>query len=515
MSDVLPRVILDELVALAVHHLGDSSAARELVDEVLAEHPDLAAAAVEAPSPAERLQAVDRLFGRVRWAVRERLPGVGRSAPAATAPRPPMPTSTPAAPPAKAPSSAPAPAPGPAPAPAPARAPASTTTGPPPAPARPATPPWAPARPTPPESPAPRTPVVPPAAMIPQLEPPRTFIPPVVSGAEAEPEARAPEPPAQTRPEAEDASAAVQEVQEPVALQPAPALPEPTPAKVESAAVQPTAVPQLKLRPPPPMAPVDPEPVDPEPADPAPVDAAESSPAQATRPARAAHDREPPPLQVEIVDDLYGVEAAARRRRRILAGLAGLAVAAGAAWLVVVADLPQYFQGWAWSDSSPDTTTAEAPAGPEEMPPLETLALESPDVAADQPGEAPGNGRQLILRLDQPPEPAAGPDTPQAGAGQEAARVFIHYDADAASSSAAASAFYARLAEGADYATVVLRDVPYAIGSHRVRYYYTADRPAAETLVERLGEADWQLQDFTNYRPLPVRGTLEVFVPTS
>ena len=76
MSDVMPRVILAELVALAVHHLGDGRMARDLVDQVLAEHPDLAAAAVEAPSPAARLQAVDRLFGCVRWAVRDRLPGV-------------------------------------------------------------------------------------------------------------------------------------------------------------------------------------------------------------------------------------------------------------------------------------------------------------------------------------------------------------------------------------------------------------------------------------------------------
>lgn len=503
MSDVMPRVILDELVALAVHHLGDSSAARELVDQVLAEHPDLAAAAVEAPSPAERLQAVDRLFGRVRWAVRERLPGVGRSAPAPSPTHPPMPTA------AAAPQSPPAAIP--APAPPPTTAPASATAPPPPAPVRPATPPWAPARPAPPESPAPRTPVVPPAATIPQLEPPRTFIPPVVSGAGAEPEAEAAEPPAPPQPEAEVATAPASD--EPVSPEPSPAAParpepaRPAPGPPAAADSLPPAVPQLKLRPPPPMAPA--------PAEPTPVDGAETSPAQAIRPLRPVRDREPPPLQVEIVDDLYGVEAAARRRRRILAGLAGLAVAAGAAWLVVLADLPQYFQGWAWPGSSPDTTTAETPAEPEEMPPLETLALESPDVAADRPDEASGNGTQLILRLDQPPEPAAGPP---AGAGEEAARVFIHYDAGAAGASDAAAALYARLAEGSGYATVVLRDVPYAIGSHRVRYYYAADRPAAEALVERLGSpagTDWQLQDFSSYRPLPGRGTLEVFVPTN
>ena len=42
-------------------------------------------------------------------------------------------------------------------------------------------------------------------------------------------------------------------------------------------------------------------------------------------------------------------------------------------------------------------------------------------------------------------------------------------------------------------------------------------KPGALALIERLGSppgTDWQLQDFSNYRPLPVRGTLEVFVPT-
>ncbi|MEZ5865513.1 MAG: hypothetical protein R3D25_16135 [Geminicoccaceae bacterium] len=132
----------------------------------------------------------------------------------------------------------------------------------------------------------------------------------------------------------------------------------------------------------------------------------------------------------------------------------------------------------------------------------------------------PANGTRLALGLDQAPEPAAGPTAAPAVPGEEAARVFIHYDADAASASAAAAALYARLAEAAAYATVVLRDVPYAIGNHRVRYYHAADRPAAMALIERLGSppgTDWQLQDFRQLpAPAGVRGTLEArpFRPT-
>jgi hypothetical protein len=500
MSDVMPRVILDELVALAVHHLGDGRAARDLVDQVLAEHPDLAAAAVEAPSPAERLQAVDRLFGRVRWAVRDRLPGVAsaataRPANAALPAHPPMPTAAPAA------------APSPAPAPSPASDPS-------PAPGRPASPPWAPTRPqqaVPSDAAAPRSLAVPPAATIPQLEPPRTFIPTIVAPG-AEPEARVPGPAEFFGPPLPEVDPPLPEVDETPAaapgpgaldsLPPEPARPEPPRHPAGSAvpaAASPPAAPPPRMRP--------------RPAPPR----EESAPLAPLAP-HPSHHREPPPLQVEIVDDLYGIEAASRRRRRVLIGLAGLAAVAGAAWLVVLADLPQVSRDWEWPGSSPASTTAEAPPADESPPAsLEALELESPDVAADQPNGVPANGTRLALGLDQAPEPAAGPTAAPAVPGEEAARVFIHYDADAASASAAAAALYARLAEAATYATVVLRDVPYAIGSHRVRYYHAADRPAAMALIERLGSppgTDWQLQDFSNYRPLPVRGTLEVFVPT-
>ncbi len=464
MTDVMPRVILDELVALAVHQLGEEEAARDLVDQMLADHPELAAAAIEAPTPAERLQAVDRLFGRVRWAVRERLSG---------ARRPPA-TATPAPPPAP-PSDA--------------------------APARAKAPPWAPSPPPPPATPSiPRSMAVPPPAMMPKLEPPRTFIP-VPTPPSAEPEAEtAPETPAAM----EDGVPVIER---------APAGPAvdgpPRSAPPEPPAFTAPSRPMMRPRPAPPVEP-----------------AGADSP-----PPSAPQRHEPPPLQFEIIDDLYGLEARARRRRRVLIALATLAVAAGAGWLVVTSDLPRQIQGWEWAAAPPASPTDGA--SPTRPPPLEALQLEAPKIASDGSGDdaadrpalgsetAADNGTRRILRLDPRPEPAAGPVAEESAgsppAAEEAVRVFIHYDADARSASDAAAALYARLTNGSGYATVVLRDVPYAIGSHRIRYYFPEDRAAATALAERLGDppaGDWQLQDFSFYRPQPVRGTLEVFVPT-
>lgn len=488
MTDQMPRVILDELKALAVHQLGEEGAARELVERVLAEHPDLAADAVGAPSPAERLQAVDKLFGRVRWAVREQVAGASRPAASPLPGQPPAPSAHAA-----------------------------------PAPDKAKSAPWAPSSPPPPPAPAtPRSMAVPPAPTMPKLEPPRTFIPTVVPPLELD----VPEPADHGPADDEPADG------EPASSEPAPVASAGRPRpEVEAIPADPPAPVLRGLRPPdprpepprfePPPLPASPRPM----MRPRPAPLAE--PSTQDLPAPGALPRhEPPPLQFEIIDDLYGIEAKSRRRRRWLIALAGLAIAAGAAWIIVASDLPHrvqgWTQGWEWPGLPSWTSTADAPSTePAALPPLESLQLATPDTGSDQPEAAAANGTRRILRLDRPPEPAAGPTADPAAdtatAGDETVRVFIHYDADAASASDAAAALYARLTAASAYATVVLRDVPYAIGSHRIRYYFPEDRPAAAALAEQLGSPpanDWQLQDFSFYRPQPARGTLEVFVPT-
>jgi len=98
-------------------------------------------------------------------------------------------------------------------------------------------------------------------------------------------------------------------------------------------------------------------------------------------------------------------------------------------------------------------------------------------------------------------------------------RVFILYP-DGAGAEDAAGDLYADLSSSGEFPLVVLRDVDFAIETPRIRYFYSQDADAAGALADVLeppsNSADqWTVQDFTQFRPLPAPGTLEIFIPAS
>jgi hypothetical protein len=104
----------------------------------------------------------------------------------------------------------------------------------------------------------------------------------------------------------------------------------------------------------------------------------------------------------------------------------------------------------------------------------------------------------------EPPQPAnAGPPAPPA---PPATRAFVHHVAspDAARRLAGSLPDGVRLAE--------IRQVRAAPPSADVRFFFAADRAAAQALAQRLG---MRLRDMSHYRPLPQPGTLEVWLPQS
>jgi hypothetical protein len=68
--------------------------------------------------------------------------------------------------------------------------------------------------------------------------------------------------------------------------------------------------------------------------------------------------------------------------------------------------------------------------------------------------------------------------------------------------------------------TVEARFVPVAIETPSIRYFHPEDRATALAVAELLDDLPtpgtvWRLGDFTDYRPLPRRGTVEVWLPPS
>ncbi len=157
-----------------------------------------------------------------------------------------------------------------------------------------------------------------------------------------------------------------------------------------------------------------------------------------------------------------------------------------------------------------------APAGQENAPepgagpPSELLQLE-----AVEPGVGPLGGR-----IGATTSSTAQSDTPQPADAAPASaaadlRVFILYPDGAEQ---AAGELYAKLSDSGEFPLVVLRDVEFAIATPRIRYFYPEDGDSADALADVLqppsdGDDQWTVQDFTQFRPLPAPGTLEIFIP--
>lgn len=181
----------------------------------------------------------------------------------------------------------------------------------------------------------------------------------------------------------------------------------------------------------------------------------------------------------------------------------------------------------------PGPAGASAPspglAQPAPFPPAPGFELERRAQAgspAGSPGAAPQGrlGELAALPLPPIPSPRGTLDPPLRGQGLTAPpppselrapdfegqpRIVLHHRQGArlaAETVAGVAAGYGPLPE--------IRQVPATPDAPVVRYFHASDRPAAESLLRRLG-GNWSLQDFTTFAPKPRAGTLEVWLPGS
>jgi hypothetical protein len=163
--------------------------------------------------------------------------------------------------------------------------------------------------------------------------------------------------------------------------------------------------------------------------------------------------------------------------------------------------------------AEPATTTAvpdPSPAG-QTLDEITLLRLEMTEP------KDPIGARPPSVTATESGEPTSQPILPVADAAD--LRIFILYPGEPVAEERAGD-LYSTLADSGAFPLVVLRDVDFAISTPRIRYYYDEDAGRAGALADALqapdaADDDWQLQDFTQFRPLPVPGTLEIFIPSS
>ena len=176
---------------------------------------------------------------------------------------------------------------------------------------------------------------------------------------------------------------------------------------------------------------------------------------------------------------------------------------------------------------APGAPAAPAPAvSPELAPEPPEVATEVPAAPAPAPLPEPAGG---ILAPDAtPPALAAAPPEPPAAPAADGApptpvadlpappalpaRVIIHFPA-----SAEAEALAARAAlVGLGVAEVETVPVRFAIGASNVRYYHAEDRDGAgrvaEAIAGSLAGGQPATRDFTDFRPPPLAGRVEIWI---
>jgi|GEM_PF-2596862 len=156
------------------------------------------------------------------------------------------------------------------------------------------------------------------------------------------------------------------------------------------------------------------------------------------------------------------------------------------------------------------TVPAAEPAVPEADPaPVPPVPREQPTVGA---------GEAVPAEPEAEPEPEPADDERAAPGG---ARVFVHYSTEQPGADEAAADVARQLRERG-FSVVDIRGVASSIETASVRYFYPADRADAEALHDALGAAlrgrgysAGDLKTMTGFRPLPRRGTIEVWVPAA
>lgn len=236
---------------------------------------------------------------------------------------------------------------------------------------------------------------------------------------------------------------------------------------------------------------------------------------EAASPVNARLRRPSAPVQSLAVAVRAPIDATPSRWKRLaalwlVAGAIGFGIAFGALlWLTATPALSppsDLAPSAAWPDTLPGNVAEPAVA----TPPSQRDLL-GPPLAAPEP--------PATMAPDEISRPTAESSLPTPQATPAPAHITIHHGTDAESREVAQ-----RLADQlrrAGYAAVELRPVALEIGTASVRFFHAADRLAAQQLVNALGPfLVWQGRgapttpiDFTDFRPQPSVGSIEVWLP--
>ena len=166
----------------------------------------------------------------------------------------------------------------------------------------------------------------------------------------------------------------------------------------------------------------------------------------------------------------------------------------------------------------PEPTDAvdEAPAAsPEAPPPLEDLevamlvaALESrSSMGAVQPAEPAEEDAATPAQDDAGAEP--GPEAEPAPAAAGARAIYLHAPSELSEGA------LSEVAEALGRAGFTARGpipVGFDVGTDHVRFYHEADREVAQAVARAIGG---RARDFTDYRPSPAAGTIEIWLAST
>ncbi|MEM8630362.1 MAG: hypothetical protein AAGF74_03925 [Pseudomonadota bacterium] len=148
---------------------------------------------------------------------------------------------------------------------------------------------------------------------------------------------------------------------------------------------------------------------------------------------------------------------------------------------------------------------AHAPSVPDGPAPVEPVAAAPPEVAA------PVTQPLTVAPEDIAPEdiaPVAVSFAPRPRPGEAAGDIAVFVMAPTGLSASAVQKAQAQVARSG-LALQTPRRTAYSISRNNVRFYHASDRNAADELAGRMGA---ELRDFTDFRPQPDEGTIELWL---
>lgn len=148
---------------------------------------------------------------------------------------------------------------------------------------------------------------------------------------------------------------------------------------------------------------------------------------------------------------------------------------------------------------------------PERRPAPETRTEPERRSGPQGTGELPGRIEPAIRANPNPEARAPVGDASALPPSPSAARIVIHHYARDAAAAARALALQARLTSLPEV-EVEIKPVTMLIAADNIRVFFESDRPKAHRAIERLASGPIPIRNFSDYRPLPRPGTIELWL---